>query len=511
MSSYDAIVIGSGLGALAAATAFAGRGKRVLVLERLGNFGGAATIYRHGALTMEASLHETDGDTVFGAHGVFARLGLQDALEPIALNDFYEVRSPLLPQPVRVPHGLDAARETLSEALPLARRALGRYFDELEALYRALHDLEDMSARGPSALIGSVFSGRLFTLFGAAQQTLAQRFDEIFDAHESAKCVLGAPIAYFDDDPAELSYLLYAGVWSRYVEGGSFYFRGGSRALTMAMVKRIKERGGEALPSSEVTEVLLSETGAVRGARYRSHDGQIHEALANTVFAGVAPASLSDMLPDGQQAAFAAQFERFAPSISLFNVSLGLSQPASRFGVSAYSTFIYPDALTRFADFPQACAVFGSEPVGTAPPYVIADYGRLDAGLRKDGEPYLVSICGVDRLHWWTGLDEAQEQARRQRWTEALIGDVERRYPGFAGAITHAEIATARTMKRFLGSPHGEVYGFRPTPKRLFARPPSAATPIPGLWLSSAYTVSGGYSGAMQGGLMAADAALRAR
>jgi hypothetical protein len=38
---------------------------------------------------------------------------------------------------------------------------------------------------------------------------------------------------------------------------------------------------------------------------------------------------------------------------------------------------------------------------------------------------------------------------------------------------------------------------------------PSAATSIDGLWLSSAYTVSGGYSGAMQGGLMAADAAAR--
>jgi len=59
------IVIGSGLGGLSAPGAMAKRGKRVLVLERLANFGGAATIYRHGSLTMEASLHETDGDTVF--------------------------------------------------------------------------------------------------------------------------------------------------------------------------------------------------------------------------------------------------------------------------------------------------------------------------------------------------------------------------------------------------------------------------------------------------------------
>jgi phytoene dehydrogenase-like protein len=93
---------------------------------------------------------------------------------------------------------------------------------------------------------------------------------------------------------------------------------------------------------------------------------------------------------------------------------------------------------------------------------------------------------------------------------DALIADVDRRYPGFAGAVTQAEIATARTMKNRLGTPFGEVYGFRPTPARLFRHTPSAATSITGLWLSSAYTVSGGFSGAMQGGLIAADEAIRA-
>lgn len=129
--------------------------------------------------------------------------------------------------------------------------------------------------------------------------------------------------------------------------------------------------------------------------------------------------------------------------------------------------------------------------------------------MRKDGDPYLVSLCGVDRLVWWADLEDDKVQDRRKRWIDALLSDVDRRFPGFAGAVIQSEIATARTMKAHLGTPHGEVYGFRPTPSRLFGRRPSAATPIEGLWLSSAYTISGGYAGAMQGGLMAADAALR--
>ena len=58
---FDAIVIGSGLGGLTAAALYARSGHRVLVIERNENFGGAATVYRHGALAIEASLHEIDG------------------------------------------------------------------------------------------------------------------------------------------------------------------------------------------------------------------------------------------------------------------------------------------------------------------------------------------------------------------------------------------------------------------------------------------------------------------
>jgi len=506
---WEAIVIGSGLGGLSAGAAFANRGKRVLVLERLENFGGAATIYRHGALTMEASLHETDGDTVFGPNSVFARLGLTGAVEPIETGIFYEARGGALPGPIQIPSGLDNALEALCRSLPDARNALEAYFRELNHLYRTLGDLEDMGARGPSVLLPILFSGRLFELVRDARRTVAERFDAVFGSNEAAKFALGALLAYFDDDPAKLSFLLFAGVWSRYAESGSYYFKGGSRALSLAMLHRVKEGGGEARHGCNVVSLLLDARGRAAGVAFEDHAGKRCEALAPIIFAGTSPAALSQMLPGDRRAAFAHPYEKYEPSISLFNISLGLARPASDFGISAYSTFIYPDEMKRYSDFPRHACVFGQEPSGAVPPYVIADYGRLDTGLRKTNDLHLVSLCGVDRLAWWDGLDETAAAARRKRWIDALVTDVDRRFPGFVGAVSQSEIATARTMATRLGTPSGEVYGFRPTPSRLFGRAPTAATSIDGLWLSSAYTVSGGYSGAMHGGLMAADAALR--
>lgn len=93
---------------------------------------------------MEASLHETEGDTVFSPNSVFARLGLTGTVEAVETDVFYEARVATLPAPIQVPAGLDSARESLRRSLPEARRALDAYFRELNDLYRALRDLEDM-------------------------------------------------------------------------------------------------------------------------------------------------------------------------------------------------------------------------------------------------------------------------------------------------------------------------------------------------------------------------------
>ena len=505
---WDAIVVGSGLGGLAAGAAFARKGKRVLVLERLPNFGGAATIYRHGSLTMEASLHETDGDTIFGPTSAFAQLELQGAVEPVATDLFYEVRSSVFAGPVRVPHRLDAAEAELARCFPEARAGLDRYFATLRRLRLSMLDFSGSNGRG--AFIRLVVSGRLFELVRLRRRTLAEQLSICFSKHEPAKLALGAPLAYFDSDPAKLSFILFGAVTARYIESGSYYFRGGSHALTMALIRVVKEAGGEALRGRDVERILLDNQGQVAGVRHQGTDGEVREDLSPVVFGNAAPATLAEMLPDAQRVAFGERFARFEPSSSLFTVSLGLARPAADFGVGAYSTFVYPDAITRLDQLSAAAAVLAEEPGSALPPYVVVDYGRLDTGLRRDdGDPYLVTLSGVDRLSNWNGLEADAYDARRARWMNALIGDLDRRFPGIAAAVTQREMATARTLRYYLGTPQGEVYGFRPTPERMFARPPTPRTSVPGLWIASAYTVSGGYAGAIQGGLMAARAAGR--
>jgi phytoene dehydrogenase-like protein len=275
------------------------------------------------------------------------------------------------------------------------------------------------------------------------------------------------------------------------------------------MLAAIEKAGGEARSGRLVVRVLLDSQGAVAGVVHRCESGEEVEEHAPIVFGNAAPASLAEMLPAHARSGFWRSFEDLAPSISLFTVALGLDRRACEFGVSAFSTFIYPDWMTRLDQYALSADALAGAPGSRMPFYALVDYSRLGPFLGVPDDLYQLAIVGADRLGAWEGLAEAHYQDRRERWMDAFIADLDRRYPGIGRAVRQREMATARTVKNRLGTPQGEVYGFKPTCHRLFRRLPSAETAIPGLYVASAYTMSGGYAGALHGGLMAAAAALK--
>ena len=84
-------------------------------------------------------------------------------------------------------------------------------------------------------------------------------------------------------------------------------------------------------------------------------------------------------------------------------------------------------------------------------PYVFVDYTRVDSGLNKTA-PFLGTLCGVDRIDNWAGLGAEEKRARKERWMDRLIADLDREFPGFASTVVHREMATAETMQHYLNS-----------------------------------------------------------
>ncbi len=184
----------------------------------------------------------------------------------------------------------------------------------------------------------------------------------------------------------------------------------------------------------------------------------------------------------------------------------------SQFGLNAYSTILLPGWMRSLADYSQAAGKLGSYPSEKLPPLIVVNYGAIQAGLDDNG-PLLVTVAGLDNIANWQGMTQPQEAAKRIAWLDAILCEVERHYPGFAGAVSEKFFVSAAAMKRYLGTTDGAVYGFDPLPptKPVWAgMPRTPKTPIDGLFLASSFGGSGGYSGAMDSGADAARLAMSA-
>ena len=514
LDHFDAIVIGSGLGGLTAGALFAHAGHRVLVLEQNETFGGAATTYHRGAMTIEASLHETaDPHATADPKGeIFEALDLYQDIELVSVGDFQEVRCPLIGAPLVIPRGVDALRDHLTKRFPHEADSIRHFLKRVGSIQTALQIFMEKHDGLWWLAHGAELPFRLWPVLRDMHSSVSNVLERYFGDNEAIKIALAANLNYWSDDPDQMWWLIYAVAQGGFLQGGGIYIKGGSQVLSDRLVDHIREGGGEALAGQTAVEILLGAQGEVSGVRYRPRaGGESAVAHAPVVFANASPHAVENMLPAAERDSFMAPYRGKPLSTSLFSITLGLKQRPSELGLSAYSTMIMPEWMERLSDFKHCAGLFADMPSGRLPVLGVCDYSHIDSGL-VDGELFPVSLAGADRLTNWDGLSDADYRAKKNAWLDAVIERLDKEWPGFTDAVVQREFATARTMRDFLNTPGGAIYGFAPNvPERsLLSGPPrTPKTSIKGLWLASSFAGVGGFSGAMWSGGAAAKAALR--
>lgn len=228
------------------------------------------------------------------------------------------------------------------------------------------------------------------------------------------------------------------------------------------------------------------------------------------MFVNAAPHAVGTMLPQAQREDFMAPYRDKPVSISLFSINLGLDRPAADLGVASYSTVLIPDWFTGLRDLKHCADLLAEPPTSQLPILGVCDRDQIDSGLHQQNDLYTLNVSGGDRLSNWDQLDDNTYQRRREAWLDAVIARLDAEWPGIAEAVVERDMATARTIHGFLGTPDGAIGGFAPnTPAGIpLGLPLAPGTSIDGLWLASAYAGMGGFDGAIAGGAAAARAAL---
>ncbi len=475
---YDVIIIGGGLGGLTAGAKLAKEGKDILLLEQHDRPGGCATTFKRRDFTMEVGLHEMDGlHPTDGKTKIFNELGLFDKVTFLPVPEFYRFcngRTDLV-----MPHDREAASDLLKKHFPAETAGIDNYFHRLMNARR----INILERDKPDISIG-------------------EYLDSIFTSEE-IKLVLLGNLGYFHDDPYTLSLRYFSIAEGAYFNGRANFIQGGSQELSNALMDIIREHGGKVLLNHKVTEIALNK-GTLESVSFINNLPGNHstiKASAKEFIANAALPQVASMMNDDTGKALAQEISGHKTGASLLTVYYGFSRSLKSLGHKYYSTFVFHDSVKSQKDIRANNRTDFAERG-----FTFVDYSQVDARLTGEGKS-VGAICCIDYLSDWEGLSKEAYREKKHVVETVFTKRLEALIPGCSSHIEHAEVATARTVKRYTLNPGGAVYGFAQLPGRA---PLSALEAFNNLHIASAWgKFGGGFSGAIFSGYMTAVDLLR--
>ena len=503
--SYDAIVIGSGMGALAFASIMAKLRKwRVLVLERHFKIGGFThTFSRPGGWTWDVGVHYV-GEMGQGMTGRRLFDFITDGrVDWSPLPDVYDVFVyPGLT--VKVPKGRANFERVLAEAFPAERQAIGKYFRDIKRATNWINR-HIMAMVTPQPVSWIVQAINRFSELSALQTT--QEYLESHIRDPRLRAVLASQWADYGLPPGRSAFVAHATIVSHYLDG-AWYPAGGAGEIPNAASTVIREAGGELLPSHEVTKIIL-EGGRAVGVEVQSKKGKDQPRLefrAPVVVSDAGAWNTFTRLLPSEAISFRSELETPPKGLEGVELFLGLKRDPRELGFRGENYWIFSSF-----DHDQMCAGRDDLLNGRATMVYLSFPSLKDPRARSHTAeiiaPFSYRTLEAFREEPWRRRGTEYDSAKK-RMTEALLSLVERQHPGFRDLIAYAELATPLTFEYFTGAPSGTIYGYPATPEKFRKTWLRPKTPIRSLYLTGTDAAVLGVMGALMGGVATASTVL---
>jgi phytoene dehydrogenase-like protein len=506
--TWDALVIGSGMGGLAAAALLARfRGWRVCVLERHATAGGFThTFRRPGGWEWDVGVHYVGemGEGMLPRRVMDAVTGGTVAWERLP-EPFDHVHYPGL----SFAFGGDGAdlRARLATLFPGERAGIDAWFRDVKSAARAISG-ELMAEELPAPL------RRLLRMTGLLADpghtaTTAAALERRF-ADPRLRALLASIWGNYGLPPGDSAFPLHALVAQHYLKG-AWYPRGGAAVIARGAEAVIGAAGGQILRRHTVTRILMDgdrAVGAEVTARAGGHESGLTLRAPLVISNAGAHNTFARLLPPEAGGAMARRLEPFTPApLSAVSVYLGLNDSPARLGLKGENVWIFDGFDHDGAGDPAAWSG------DMRPPAALLSLPSLRAGDERRHTAEIIALVPPDLFTPWRDQGwrrrGADYEALKERIANALLALVERHHPGFAALVEFREVATPLSVAYFTASPGGAIYGLPGTAgryRRLGLL--GVRTAVPGLLLTGADAFVPGVVGALFAGAAAAGAAM---
>ena len=463
--SFDAIVIGSGIGGLVTATQLAAKGAKVLVLESYLIPGGSA-----GYFEREGYRFDVGASMIFGFGTQGTTNLLTRALE--AVNVSLET----IPDPVSIhyhlPKGLDLKvhrdyekfLQELTAYFPHERQGIRKFYDECWNVFNCLNRMELLSLEEPRYLT-RVFFQRPLACLGLVKY-LPQNVGEVARRYISDPQLLkfiDMECYFWSVVPADMTPMINAGmVFSDRHYGGINYPKGGVGQIAQKLVEGLEKAGGQIQYGARVTKILTEKGKAVGVQLASGEEYQAKRIISNCTrwdtFEKLLPAAEMPQAEKKWQ-------QRYKKSPSFLNLHLGVKADVLPSGTDCHHI------LVEDWDNMEATeqTIFVSIPT------------LLDPDLAPAGY-HIIHSFTPSWVEDWQGLSASEYEEKKEAAAGRIIERLEKIFPGLDAGLDYMEVGTPRTHRRFLGREDG-TYG--PIPQRKLMGllgMPFNRTAVPGLY-----------------------------
>jgi all-trans-retinol 13,14-reductase len=490
--SYDAIVIGSGIGGLAAAAVLARvQRHRVLVLEQHFKLGGFLhTFQRPGGYEWDVGLHYVGEMTPGSTMRTVMDFVTAGAVDWVPMKDPFEVF--LYPGlKVELPAGARRTLAALTALFPAEAAALRRY---LRDVHWAANSLSGEGMRSTR-----LAKHRALVDYARAlpQLTLKRYLDARFQ-DPRLKAVVASQWGDYGLPPGQSSFGLHASVVKHYLEGG-FYPRGSSASLATAMAAVIEGAGGSLRVRHRVKRILV-EDGRAIGVEAEGPNG-VERFTAPEVYSDAGAEATFGRLLD-RAAIDPAELKELgeAAGHGVVTLYLGLRSAGAHLGLHGQNIWIY-DGFDHDAIWARRNLLAQGEASSC-----YLSFPGLKNPLARKPTAEIIAPLDHEVFAPWTGTRwmkrGGEYRALKERITTTLLAFVEERLPGFGAEVATTELATPLSVEHFTGHRRGVIYGHPGTPRRFSLGCLRPRTPIKGLVLVGADAGGLGITRAMMGGVL---------
>jgi len=470
-------IIGGGLGGLTTGALLAKNGYSVTLLEQHNIVGGCATTFkRKGGFICEVGLHEMEGVyTNPQIKKIFNQLDIYNHITFVKPNEFFSITTQN--GNFIMPDGLTKAQQKLIEAFPHEQKGIKRYFKLISTVSNEFETLQNASWYHYT-----FFPFLFLNILRYKNKSVTHILNKILK-DDKLKLILNANIQYYNDTPDTLSFLLHSVAQNSYFNGGGWFIKGGSQKLSNYLAKVITDNSGTIITSANVIKCDKNQVVYI-------HKKQKKSLQTDIFVSNIAPCHTYKLFDT-------AYTETKEIANSLLSIYFGFKKNLKAvYGSNPYSHFIFEqiDSIDSYNTMlKQDISKRG---------FVFVDYSQIDAALTKDPNKSFAVACWSDYIEEWQGLDEDIYCAKKEALIDTTLNKLEKYYPNIKELVEYAEVGTSKTVQRYIKTPSGTAYGYKPTPKQFFKVPKVKSKKINRLYFTGQWVIAGGFSPAiLSGGL----------